>query len=190
MFIGALEENIITNEHLIASHTYFHDVLTWCVQQNQPIPVWKNIFRLCNDPFVWALVALMCFLCVSIAYVILQFEDVERKWDWNRILIYSICSVCGFVADFRPKSSIVRTFILYCVFANMIYGITFIAFFINILTNFIYEHQIKTIKELNEKSFKLAGDDFAYHHLMKQNEVSTHRFVNFYSNCSYYLMLS
>lgn len=39
------------------------------------------------------------------------------------------------------------------------------------MNNNIYEQQIKSIQEIVDKSFELAGDDFAFQHLIRQNEV-------------------
>lgn len=46
IFIGALDENIITNEYFDASHPYYHDSLIWCARERKPIAKWKNFFSI------------------------------------------------------------------------------------------------------------------------------------------------
>lgn len=52
LFIGGLEENLITAKNLIASQAYYHDTLVWCVEKSKQSPMWLNLFHLISSPII------------------------------------------------------------------------------------------------------------------------------------------
>lgn len=169
--IGALDENLLTNEYFIASHSYYHDELTWCVKKKQPIPLWKNIFHVCTDPIVWALHTFTMIACISTCYFIQQFEDMRPKWDWHRITFAGFCCCCGFPSEFNPKTTSQRLSFSCILLAFMILDITGLALMVKSITKPFYNDQIDSIKQIVDNSFELSGDKFALENIIKQTEV-------------------
>lgn len=172
IFAGGLDENIIANQHFIASRAYHHDSLTWCVQEKQPIALWKNLFRLCEDPSVYAIYFLMAVLSIFFAYFMQQFEELQPKWDWHRITTVAFRGMCSMPSEFNPKIVPTRIFFSFCLFGSLVFSVSILAFYIKALSSVMYEDQVKSIQEIIEKSFKLVGDGFAQQHLVKQKQVN------------------
>lgn len=144
----------------------------WCVKNKQPIPIWKNIFRICTDIYVWLLYTIMSFVALFFGYFIQQFEDLQPKWDYCKIFLAAFCAVLGFPNEYKPHLISHRIFFIFCLFGNLIFGILIVVFFMKALSStMFYENQIESVQEIINMSFDLKGDDFALQQLMKQNEV-------------------
>lgn len=112
----------------------------------------------------------MCFMVVFIGYFLQQFENLQPKWDWFRLTLVGISITFGSVGCYKPQIISNRIFFIFCVFGCMIFVITTMSVMFKIMTNPIYENQVKTIEEIVNR-FDLVGDEFALQHLMRQNEV-------------------
>lgn len=185
IILGIIDENTLPHEEFIASHSYYHDALTWCVQRRKQIPVWMNLFLLCNDPLIYGIYTVLCFAMVFLFYYLQQYEDVHPKWDWFRLTFSGICATLGFASEFRPQNIPSRIFFIFCIFGSMIFMIVSIAKTLMFVTTTFYEKQIDSIQEIVDGSFDLIGDDFALQHLMKQTEVG----FEFYYNLSILFLL-
>lgn len=172
VFIGDLHMNNLSNEHFTTSHPYFHDELTWCVQKSQTIPSWKKIFYLCNDPLVWILHTIMNFSSVLLIFSLQRFEDLQPKWDWNRITLAGFAFFLGVAYRFRPQIFPLRVYYTFVVFGCMLYSNVILSAIINIIWEPIYQHQVKSIKEVVDGSFEMVGDELALRHMIQNNEVS------------------
>lgn len=171
ILIGGLDETIQTTELFVASSPYYHDDLTWCVQQKKPIPTWKNFFLLCNDPMIYVLFTIVCFVYDSVTYFLQQFEDLQQKWDWFKITTSGFCIVSGFAFKYRPQNISSRIMFIFSIWGCMIFDIILLSICMKILNTRYYVNQIETIQEIAD-SFDLVGDGFALQHLMKQNHVN------------------
>lgn len=169
--MGALDETIITKKYLIASRSYYHDKITWCVRERQPIPKWKNLFKMCSDPVVYITYTIMTISFVYTFYFMQQFEE-QQKWDSFSILNMAIANMCGSGSNYNPKNNSHRTFFIFLVFAGMLLNIIVISFALFFITNQIFEEQTDTVQKIIENQFKLVGDEFALHHLVRQNQVN------------------
>lgn len=114
----------------------------------------------------------MCFICIFTGYFLQQFEHRKEKMDFMRITIAALSSVCGFCADFNPQIIPNRIFTIFCVYGNMVFSITVLSILMKSLSTPFYEEQIDSVQEIVNKSFKLAGDEFALQHLSEQNVVN------------------
>lgn len=170
IIIGAADQNIQTKD-FVNSHSYYHDALTWCVQKQQPIPIWRNIFFICNDPFVLSLYPVMCISVFAFAYFIQQFEEKPPKLNLFIIMLEAATSAFGLSCNYKAKLISNRIFFACCMFGNLVFVNNVLSFIIRNMTSTIYEHQIETIQEIIENSFELTGDDFTFKHLIQQNEV-------------------
>lgn len=170
--MGALDETILTNKKSwIASNSYYHDVLTWCVQESHEIPEWQNIFHLCSDPMVWLLHTLMCISVICMGYFLQGFEK-HRKLDWHSITLAGIGCLCGFSVQHRNvHNTSGRIFLGFCLYGSVVFNICLISCMINFLKKPLYEDQIDSIQQIINNSYELAGDEFALEHLVKQNGV-------------------
>lgn len=139
------------------------------MQATQPIPFWKNLFYLCNDPIVWMLYTFMTFIVIFTAYFLQRFEN--PKMDWFLLTIHGICCCCGFTCTYKPENISNRIFYTFCNLGAMLFCNICFAFTMNFLTTSIYENQIEW-QNIMDGSFDLAGDGFALQHLMKQNQVN------------------
>lgn len=169
ILIGAL--NMHQQQQFVMARPYYHDVLTWCVQKAKPIPTWKNLFRMCTDPIIWAIYTVMAISVIFMGYFLQQFEDFQPKYDWLRLTFMAVCCMSGFVCDYKPKIISNRIFFMFCVFGAMIYVITMMSLILKCLCNPIFEDQIETIEEIIDNSYDLVGDGSALQHLMRRREV-------------------
>lgn len=169
--IGGLDETPLTKRYFNASRNYYHDMITFCVQEKKPIPLWQNFFRLCEDPIIYMLFAIMAVTGIFLFYYSHQFED-RPMYDWHRVTMEAIRLMCGWTIGYRPK--ILPTKILYvsCLFGSLIFTVEFLALFLNLLNTTMFKHQIQSIQEILDQSFQVVGDDFALQHLKKQNTVN------------------
>lgn len=183
IFIGGLDENILTKQHFVASRPYYHDKLTWCVQKNHQIPGWKNIFHVFRDPIVVISLTILFIAAVSTAYFMEQFE--VQKLDWNRTTLNIFAMVFYMPIVYNPNTNPMRIFFVIGQFGCMILSIVLLSFILSCLTNPIYEHQVKTTIEIMRGSFGLVGDAFALEHLIDQQKVISLNLFEIYFEADY-----
>lgn len=145
-------------------------MVTWCVQQKQPIPIWRNLFLLCNDPLVFITFGILCIIVLSMIYFIQQFEDKQPKWDLLRHITDGICVFCCFSCEYRPQIISIRIVFAFFVLGCIIFNISNFAFWMKIVEIQYYEKQIETVQQI-VNSFHLVGDEFALEHVKRQNNV-------------------
>lgn len=170
IFIGALNENLITKNSLIASRPYNHDRITWCVQKRKQIPVWKSIFHLSRDPLVWVIFGVLVFVVLGFAYTLQQFEP-RQKWDWNRLVTDGLRSCLGFQSDYNPENTGHRLAFSCILLGLILFSIVLNTGILFIFTNPILRPQIQSIQQIIDEDFILIGDGFAFENCMEQNEV-------------------
>lgn len=171
IFIGALEENLIKKENLIASYSYYHDHLTWCVQKRQRIPLWKNVFHICSDPVVILIFTVQTIMVISLAYFLQQFER-HPKWDWNRLVFNGACCYCGFPCAYRPENNANRILYLFFLFGCQIFLIVLGAGLIFLINQPVLNPQIESIEEIIYGNFKLLGDEYAFTKISQKTKVN------------------
>lgn len=167
-----MNENPITNQYLIATDSYYHDVLTWCVQMKQAINNWRNIFYICRDPVVIVMVILSYHTIVYVGYFLQAYENFTPKWNWWQLYFSGIASGFGFGSEYFAIILSNRIFYCFCLMAALLFfiiGNTFVLVFVTIP---LYEDQITTTQEIIQQRFDLVGDSFAFQHLKLQNEVN------------------
>lgn len=174
---------MITSKYLNASHSYFYDTLTWCVQERQPISLWRNLFHLCNDPIVYLLSGIFGIGINAVIYIIQQFE--QQKWDWNLITINIVCVVCGFNTNFKPKSNAMRLVLIIFLFAAIICSTLFSSVLIKQITKPILKLQVDSIREIIDGDFNLVGDRFAFMKISQDNKVICY-YICLFQNISFY----
>lgn len=170
IFIGASNENELLKNELIDSRAYYHDVITWCVQEKQAIPMWKNIFGLAKNPVLLVSLSIVLnILFTATTYFLQQFDDI--KWDPIRIGLAWICCCTGFACGYKPIRISNRIFYSFSLFGSMIFAISYHSLFQHTLTKYLYNDQIGSIKDIISNSFELMGDEFALKNLVNQDEV-------------------
>lgn len=177
IFIGALEENLITNKHLVASHPYHHDHITWCVQKRKPIPVWKNVFYLCNNPLLYLILTLESVTVLIGGYIFQMFEP-RQKWDYNKFIIEGFRCMLGFPCSFSPETCTIPSGYIFMLFAGIINAVVMNVALILLTTNPVLNLQIQSIQEIIDGSFTLMVDGFAFKQILGQNKVNP-----FYLKC-------
>lgn len=102
------------------------------MQKRKPIPVWKLLFYLCKDPFVYLVLGVEALSVICIAYFCEQFEP-KQNWDWNRFAVskfllnkqqeldgtYKIIYFFFFCCSFKSVSSL-KDFVVFWVFRVLI----------------------------------------------------------------------
>lgn len=171
MFIGGLEENLITDKNLIASQAYYHDTLVWCVQKSKRNPMWLNLFHLISSPIIFINCTFQSPLVIAFVYYLEQFERRHRKWDWNRIFIEALAITMGFPCRYNPKCTPARVFLTFGLFAGILFVIVISSAMMTLITTPIMKHQINSVPEIVEGGFDLIGDRFTLDKLSQENEV-------------------
>lgn len=167
-----MDENDLLNELYVASHPYYRDTITWCVQEQKPIPRWMGFFYMCTDPIVLVVGFLETILGVYVIYYLQQLEDV--KWDTITIALAITCAILGQPIPFSPKSLPFRVFVTSCVLVRISIATFIVSFFFNVINEPPLRNQVASVKQIiAEKSpFQMVGDRFALEHLKRQNEVT------------------
>lgn len=171
IFIGGLDGNAEISKHLVASRPYHHDSLTWCVQIRKPIPLRENMLYLFRDPSVWILFLMMAVVIVPLVYFLQQF-DQHKKWDWNRITITGFAYYCGVTLNYKAKNDAHRILISMFLLGSSIYVISLSSMSTKFITTPILKAQVKSIQEIIDGGFSLAGSGFAMIKLHQQKEVN------------------
>lgn len=169
MFIGALDENPITNKYLIASRPYYYDYLNWCVQKQQPIPLWRNFFHICNDWTVHFWTVISAVSLDAMLYYLTQFEKIPRTW--NECEFHVLGAAMGTVVAFNPQTASLRVLFIFGLFSGMLFATTLNAFIVTILTSPIVNPQITSISEIIDGEFKLVCDQYTFIRMSQQNQV-------------------
>lgn len=171
IFIGALDENLLTKRYLIASHSYYHDYLIWCVQKANVVPVWDKILYVCTDPVVFVIFTLHAIIITGVVYFIQQFER-HTKWDLFRISVNGFQCYMGSGCTYKPKNFSNRVVsaavFLGCVLFNTILCTKIMMFY----TSPIQDTQIKSTEGIISGGFQLMADCFTYQKMLQQNQVT------------------
>lgn len=170
IFIGALDENLITNKHFVASRPYYRDRLTWCVQNRKPIPLWQNLLHICHNPIIWAVFFVEVMIEIGFVYCLEQFEH-HPKWDWHRIFFDGLRIHMGFSCVYKPTNNATRVLFLFILFACTIFTITICSTVLEFITSPILSVQVKSITEIISKRFTLVGGRFELLKVSEQIEV-------------------
>lgn len=169
IFIGALDENSVIKNHLIASRPYYFDHLTWCVQKAKPIPKWQNISYLFEDWTAIASLFGLLILLVAVSYFMMVVEQTKKSsLDLLQIIF---CCALGLSVVFRPQSNPLRILFGFGILAGMIFSTLTSSILLTIATNPIQRPQIQTIQETLIQNFTLVGDQFVLDKMMQQNKV-------------------
>lgn len=169
VFIGALNENVVTKKYFKGSNAYYQDLLTWCIQAKRLIPKGDSIFYVCHDWRVFLTMFLSAFVVLGTLYVIQMFDDIHPKWDWHRLTIHCFSNMCGFPYTYQPKIIASRIYYACCLYGTLIFLIDFGVHYQVFMTNGIYENQLNSVDELITNDFALVGDSLALNHLEKRN---------------------
>lgn len=175
IFTGALEENLITKNHLIASRPYYHDCLTWCVQKHQPIPRWQSAFYLCTDSNVYVAFTLFAFFTIGTAYY-LQKSEPDKK-DWHYITLFALTICIGYSHPYQPQARPTRVLVAVGQFAGTIFFTVLSSMLLLRVSVPHFMPQIDSIAEITKGDFILAGDRFAFQKISQQNEVAKNFFL-------------
>lgn len=175
IFIGALEENLITRNHLIASRPYYHDCLTWCVQIRQPMPRWQSVFYMCTDIRVYVSFTFFAFFAIGCAYYLQKTEP--HKKDWHYITLFALTVCIGYPHSYRPKGNPLRVLFSIGRFGGILFYIVVTTVLLLRITVPQYMPQINSVAEITKGDFTLAGDRFAFQKISQQNEVANNAFM-------------
>lgn len=171
VFIGALDESPVVKNHLIASRAYYHDHLTWCVQNAKPIPKWQNISYLFVGWTPIASIAALVILLVTVGYFLMVAE--RTKTSSIELLQIIICCALGLsAAYFQPQSNPVRILFAFGILGGMLFATLASSVLMTIATKPIQRAQIQNIQEILMENFSLVGDQFTLDKIIQRNEVN------------------
>lgn len=167
-----LDAELLSEDHFVASRFYHFDDLTWCVQKNQPIPIWRNFYILSSDLMVW----IVCFpifgTVTFMFYFLQQFENVGPKWNSFRIAIGVLSRFIGMSYAYKSTNNASRVLFAIGMFGCLIFVSSFISIMMTSLNRQMYADHVETIREILDSKFDLAGDIFSLQELLKKNEAN------------------
>lgn len=181
MLIGGLLANdnvdnaIIQSAMKVSSIPYVFDDMTWCVGTAKPQPRWMNIFSM-FPLWMWFVLVLIGYVNSFLIYVMMQFEEPQRRWDYHLMCMMMFCSNLAMAYNgFRPQNIDLRLMYLYLLFYGMVIVATFNSFLINNLTQPIRWRQVDSVDMLLEQRMMVVGDReaFVLYGSGGENEVST-----------------
>lgn len=170
LFIGALEENLITNGSLIASSSYYYDEIRWCIPKPKPLPLWNAILHICTDPIVFIAFSLHAIFITAGCYFIQQFEH-HQKWDLYRISVNGIRCYAGYGCPYKPKNNANRLGAAGVFLGSFLFNIILCTKITMLSTTPIHDAQLKSITTAIDNGFQLVGDRFVYQKILQQNQV-------------------
>lgn len=163
-------EHLLMGKNLVASTAFFYDRLTWCVQKRKPIPTSEIIFYLCNDPVVYALFTSLAFFVIFMSYFAQMFEPPPR-WDWFKITINAFECCMSLPCTYNPTNNAHRIGTISAYFGSWLFAALLNTIIIKLFTTPIFNPQLKTVDQLIEDKFSLAGNAFTYQIITEQNQV-------------------
>lgn len=110
---------------------------------------------------------IQALLTICCAYFFQQFEKSE--WDWNLIAINGIALYCSTSSTYVPLNNGNRILFAVVLYGSMVFDTIFLA--IALAGNTLYSYQVSTVEEIVADGYRLTGDQFAFMHALKQNEV-------------------
>lgn len=164
-----MDENLLTKKYFIASRPYHYDYLTWCVQKRKPIPLWQNIFHLCNDFSVYGSVFVVAVFLIAVEYYLIQFEHPVRTW--NELLLITLCAALGMPVAFYPRTTALRMLFVFGTLAGFMFATILSATVMRQITSPILRSQVQSIDEIISGNFRLVGDRYAFIKMSQQNQV-------------------
>lgn len=168
---------MITRNYLVASRSYYHDCLTWCVQKHQQMPRWKSAFYLCTDVNVYLIFVAVALLTIGCAYYLQKTEPHKKDWHYITLVAITIC--IGISHPYRPKSWPTRVLVTIGLFAGVIFYTLLTSELVIRVTIPHFEPQINALAEITNGDFILAGDRFALQKISQQNEVAKFKLIKF-----------
>lgn len=147
--------------------------MIFCVQRNQPIPIWQNVLHLCRDPFVYVIFVINDVIFILIGYFLEQFEQRKRKWDWNKWFLVLCCAYFNSSSKYRPKFLPAKVFFAFGLLSGMLFSICIPTRLTQIIGNPFYNDQMQLKDMIINSPFKLLGDRFGFQHLKRQKVVSS-----------------
>lgn len=133
--------------------------------------MWRNLFHLIQNPIIFINCTLQSPLVLAVVYFFEQFERRHKKWDWNRIFIEALALTVGFPCNYNPKRTHARIFLIFGLFAGLLFVTVITSAIMTLVTTPILKHQIDSVGEIINGGFYLAGDQFAFERLSQANEV-------------------
>lgn len=170
IFIDAMDEHLMLNRNLIASHPYHFDSLTWCLQKNKPISLEKAMFRLCNDPVVYVTFFLHGLIVTFFSYFLQMFER-HPKWDLLRISVNGFACYAGWSCTYRPTNNAHRLGAAGVYFGAFLFNNILLTFVLQCATATLFDPQVESIEQMIKNDYNLIGNEFAYRKIFELNQV-------------------
>lgn len=156
---------------LIASRSYYHNKLTWCVQKQKPIPSWIILFYACTDLRVHLTVFIQSIAIVMLLYYMEQFERYPKS-DWYKIITNGFACFLGFACEFKPTILLSRLVYFLILLANIVFTATINGVLVLFVTSPILNPQVQNIQEIIGQKYIIMGDRFTLYQISQQNEVN------------------
>lgn len=167
-----MDEHSMLNTNLTASKPYYFDSITWCLQKNKPISVAKAVFRLCNDPFVYAILALEALVSTNFAYFMEMFEKAtHRKWNVFEFSVAGFACHSGWSCIYQPRNNAARIFAIFIYLGTFSFSIILITFVLQCFTTPLFDPQVESIEQMIKNDYKLIGNAFAFNKISERNQV-------------------
>lgn len=170
IFAVGLNENLITRKYLVASQTYYHDRLIWCLSKQIVSPM-KKVMIFIKDPHIFVPSFLsLALLGTLFGYIMFMFEP--KKMNWNNILINEAVVFIGISIKFDLKSNAYRIAFIALLFCGMIFTATSRAKMEALTMKTVYSKRMDSIKKILGKGYDFYGNQIAHSKLLNLNEVS------------------
>lgn len=145
------------------------DSLTWCIQHARIMPKWQNIGKVIKTKWVIAVAAVLFYFVVIAAYVSVKWEK-NLIWDSYQIMLMGLQMIMNLSTSVNFTGSAHRIMCIIAYNSATLIYITFVSFYMLIITANIYYAQINTKYDLIHQKFRLTTDSYTME-LLRQNQM-------------------
>lgn len=170
IFLGAMDEHLISNKNLSVSHPYYFDCMTWCIQKSKPLSHGEALFRICTDPMVFLVFTLQAIFVTATTYLWQMFEQ-HPKWDLFKISVNGFACFVNLPCTYKPMNNANRIGAISVYFGSSLFANILIIFVIESSSTLTYDPQVNTIRQLIDDDYKLVGNEFAFKKISERNQV-------------------
>lgn len=181
IFAGGLTETSTPKNSLIASQSYHHDQIVWCLLK-RPVPMWSSFFYFANDWKLWSIyfITNICLHCF--AFSIQVFES--KKWDWNRCLLYGLGSYFAASVRYEPKNTANRLFISLFLLSCILHDTVLIARLMQWMSKIIYQQQLFSLDDIIRNEYDVGGDGFILSIMLERNQIYPPALIERFAICN------
>lgn len=149
---------------------YSTETYVWCIRHARIQPPWMNIFSLFKDKRIIALLLVVFYAIVLLAYLYAPQEGYFKDIYWVTLRTLQTLLMQP-AANFEARRTQSRIFFASACLATIAIYNTLMSLYFVVIKLAIPEHQMSSLTELVDFEFRLAGDQYAWNQIRNSETV-------------------